>query len=427
MTFLNVVEIESALQGLATRFPDRARLIALPFRTHEGRQCHALSIGAGSRCPSAGALIISGVHARERGGPDICINFAADLLEAHAAGTGLLYGAAILGVNGIWFTPDQIRKIIERLDVIVFPCVNPDGYQYALTTNQNWRKNRNPASSGGRPGRIGVDVNRNFDFVWDFATAFHPSIVTAESAASANPAEDTFHGTAPFSEPESRNVAWLFDRFPQIGHFVDVHSYGGDILHPWGTDENQTTTPAKNFTNPAWHGKRGVASDAYGEFIPAGDRNRLSSLAGAMRSAIFAVRGETYAVSQGFWLPSQNRYYPTSGASECWAFSRRFTDPRKRAVDAFTIEFNRKLTFLVTWNEMQSIIPEIDAALIRLCVRATPIFTLPDWVCNFVQWIVPPWPEFVRPDIWGPYGPLRRIPAAFGAVYRLLTLPFRRG
>ena len=49
------------------------------------------------------------------------------------------------------------------------------------------------------------------------------------------------HGAA--SEPETRNVIWLLDRYPQIRYFVDLHAYGETILHSWGTDENQSDDP----------------------------------------------------------------------------------------------------------------------------------------------------------------------------------------
>ena len=42
MSFLNVVEIESALIGLASSYPSVTQLITLPYFTVEGRQSHAL-------------------------------------------------------------------------------------------------------------------------------------------------------------------------------------------------------------------------------------------------------------------------------------------------------------------------------------------------------------------------------------------------
>ncbi len=168
MTFLNVTEIESALIALASNYPTVTHLITLPFPTAEGRQSHALKIGSGS-CPRSTILFISGAHAREWGGPDICVNFAADVLEAWSLGTGLTYG-------GTSYTAQQIKSLIDDLEVIVFPDLNPDGRHFSQTSsNPLWRKNRNPASSGGQANKIGIDVNRNYDFLWDFPLAFAPA------------------------------------------------------------------------------------------------------------------------------------------------------------------------------------------------------------------------------------------------------------
>jgi murein tripeptide amidase MpaA len=125
MTFLNVVEIESAIVALGATYPSAAQVIHLPFLTAQGRQSHALRIGTGS-CQKAGVLLISGTHAREWGGPDILINLATDLLEAWTAGTGLVYG-------GTSFTAAQVQRIVDRIELIVFPDINPDGRHYRQT------------------------------------------------------------------------------------------------------------------------------------------------------------------------------------------------------------------------------------------------------------------------------------------------------
>ncbi len=397
MSFLNVVEIESAVVGLASAYPDLCRLITLPYWTSEGRQSHALKIGT-SDCPRSAVLIISGTHAREWGGPDIVIDFAADLLEACSLGTGLAYG-------GTSFSASQIAAIVRRIDVIVFPDINPDGRNYSQTVYSMWRKNRNPASSGGVPSRVGIDVNRNYDFLWNFPTAFAPGAVAAGTLASNDPGSDLFHGTGPFSEAESRNVRWLFAQYPRIAWFVDIHSYGGDILHPWGDDANQLGTPSMNFTNPAYNGQRGIAGDAYGEYIGAGDLGSLQSAGNAMRGAIAGVRGQSYDVAQSFFLPGWTTY-PTSGASDDWAFSRHYADPGLRKVFGYTIEFNNTWTFFPPWSEMQNIILDVDAALVRLCVNAVPRFP---WVIFIWCWWKDLWEAIWKrlwpKDLWGPYGP----------------------
>jgi murein tripeptide amidase MpaA len=420
MSFLNVVEIESALIGLASAYPATSQLITLPFFTAEGRQSHALLIGTGNGCPRTGVCIISGAHAREWGGPDICVDFAADLLEAYDLGTGLVYG-------GMAYTAGEIRAIVERLDVIVFPCINPDGRHYSQTAYAMWRKNRNPASSGGQSSKIGVDDNRNYDFLWDFNTAFAASAQAGGTLASANPSSDLFHGTAPFSEPETKNVRWLFEQYRHIGWFMDIHSYGGDILHPWGDDTNQTSTPSMNFTNAAWNGQRGLPGDAYGEFIGAAEQARVVAAGNAVAAAIAGVRGETYAVAQSFYLPSWGAPYPTSGASDDWATSRHYVDPRKTKVRAYVIEFNRVKTFFPTWAEMQAIIRDVDAGLVRFCLGAIPRLSIATWWCRWKRWLNEAiWHRVFPPELWGPYGPWAKVRDAAESILLPIVGPIRR-
>lgn len=404
MTFLKVPEIESALVALNNTYPALTQLINLPNTTAEGRTSNALLIRGNATFDCRPALVfVSGVHAREWGGPDVLVNLATDLLEAYTTNAGLGYG-------GKSFSASEIRDIVNRTDVVVLPDINPDGRAYSMAaapdTNQAmWRKNRNPASSGGIASRIGVDVNRNYDFLWDFPVKFAPG-ANPNTLASTDPANDLFHGTGPFSEPESRNVQWLVDQFPNARYFVDVHSYTGDVLHPWGDDENQTTDASKSFKNTAWDHQRGVAGDAYGEYVPAVRLAELQTAANVMRDGINAVRGQGYVSKQGFWLWGST--YPTSGTSEDWAFTREFLMPGRGRLSGFVIEFNKVQDFFPTWPDMVDMIVDIDAGLVALCAHARPSFltVILCWIRSRF-WAI--WHRVFPPELWGPYGPWTRI------------------
>lgn len=421
MTFLNVVEIESALTALAAKYPDQTRLLAPVFPTSEGRTSHALQIGRSTRCPRSAVLIVGGVHPRERGGPDSCIYFAADLLEAYDLKTGLTYG-------GTSYTADEIRRIVERIHVIVFPNANPDGLHYAQSGNSLWRKNRNPAN-GGQPNH-GVDVNRNFNFLWDAHETFAPGAHSAGTLGSKDPTSYQFRGRAPFSEAESCNVRWLFEQFPHIRRFVDVHSYWGVIIHPWGDDDNQSHSPAMNFTDPAWNGQRGLPDQGYSEYINRCDHAALSLIATAMSNAIAGVRGVRYLVGQAFRLPEWIfPSYAASGTSTDWAYSRHLTNAGDRKVLSFGIEFNhnRGQSFLVPWMDMERIIPEIDAALVRLCLTAIPRISVPGWICRVLDWrnLLSPG-RLARRRPRNAYGFWGRVRHVAGNLLYPLTGPFRR-
>src|SRR5207249_12224256 len=114
-----------------------------------------------------------------------------------------------------------------------------------------WRKNRNPADSSGVASKIGIDINRNQDFLWNFNSAFAPGAINVY-LASTDPSQDTYHGSAPTSEPETQNINHIHNTFTRIKWYVDVHSYSEDILYVWGGDETQVTDPSKNFTHAAY-------------------------------------------------------------------------------------------------------------------------------------------------------------------------------
>ena len=298
------------------------------------------------------------MHAREWGSPDILMNFVEQLTQAYRARTGITIATKK-------FTAAQIQSIVNDKDVYVFPQANPDGRKYSMTTSAMWRKNRRPAPASN-PKCMGVDINRNYDFLWSYPQYFAP---TAPVANSLDPCNDTYIGPSSFSEPETRNAVWMFDTFANIRYFIDVHSYSEDILYNWGDDTNQTKDPTMNFQNAAYDGKRGIATDTtYKEYIDAGDKAAIVKLATQMRNAIKAVRGRAYTVEQSVGL------YPTAGTSDDYAFSRYITDKTKGKVYSYTIEWgspNNPTPFHPPYTEMRKIIQEVTAGLLEFCVRAT--------------------------------------------------------
>lgn len=345
--YLTSAEVESAQQVLADNHPAVASITPPPEPSWEGATSHVLRLRAGTRQQRTGALVTGGVHAREWGGSDICVAFATNLLRAYETGDPLRYG-------GKTFSATDVRSILEKLDVFVFADVNPDGKAYSQSVDpdrpQNfwWRKNRR--EQGLPNGAVGVDVNRNFDFLW----ASGIGTVT-------DPQEFVYRGPSAFSEPESRNVRELFDRHPDIGYFVDVHSFGELVLCSWGDDENQVDTPEQTFLNP--DGMRGVVGDSiYKEYIPPADRASMTDLATGMRDAIHEVRGRSYTVDQAVGL------YPTAATSDDYSFSRHRSDPTRRKVYGFTIEFGEQ--FVPPYAEMRQVMADVAAALTELCRRA---------------------------------------------------------
>jgi hypothetical protein len=281
------------------------------------------------------------VHAREWVPPDALVSLAADLLEAFQGGTGLAYG-------GSRFSAADVRAVLDGVGLFLLPCANPDGRQHSQAVDPMWRKNRRPHPSGG--DCIGVDLNRNFDFLWDHTAKFSSGSGVNTSANPCN--RNVYRGPAAGSEPETRNVTWLLDTYPEIQWHIDVHSAIPAILYNWGSDENQTQDTEQTFLNPAFDALRGVpGDDAYREYISASDLDVATSLSSAM----------DYGVEQAFGL------YPTSGASDDYAFARHFADHARRKVYGFTIECGR--SFQPSWAEAESVIADVSSGLIAFCLQ----------------------------------------------------------
>ena len=228
-----------------------------------------------ARPPRGGVYFLGGIHAREWGSPDILINF---VRAAH-------------------------RRLPRR-----------HRHQPGRDEPGRWEGRRDRRQPGrgrvpaGQPGRPPPLDDGGSDVAQEPAPGRARATRTARSAAATAPAwtstaTTTSCGTSrrssarrprcrprsiraarstagrrPVSEPETANVAWLLDRVPSVGYFIDIHSFGEDILYNWGDDDDQTTDPAMNFRNPAFDGKRGITDSTPGgdpgevPGVPAGGR-----------------------------------------------------------------------------------------------------------------------------------------------------------
>ncbi|KAL0932560.1 peptidase m14 [Colletotrichum truncatum] len=328
-TILNVKEVQSAVRGLVNEYG--IEYFEAPYKTYENATVFGAKVGgAGGKCNDAYRVYLNGaIHARERGSSDNIIYFISDLLYADKHNTGLTYG-------GRTYTNADVKRALAT-GIIFTPLSNPDGVAYDQATGSCWRKNRNPASAKGDPDAVGIDLNRNFDFLWDYMKDFAPSV--GPNVASDDPISETFHGTAPFSEAETKNIKWVVDEYKQVQWFLDVHSYTGTVLYNWGSDENQLSKPYMNFMNESYNAARGLMPDTpadggiYGEYLPSKDWSDKVFAATRMVNAMDAAVGRHHEVQQSAYL------YPTSGASDDWVFSRHFVDPSAKKIHGFCVEF----------------------------------------------------------------------------------------
>jgi murein tripeptide amidase MpaA len=341
---LSAAGIEGALAALASDYPTICQLVPLPESSVEGRSINAVRItGTGGSATRPAILLIGGVHAREVINPDLLVTLAYELCRAYDRGRAL-------GFRRRRYPAATVRAVMDALEIFVLPLVNPDGrvHVQSPTGYAMWRKNRRVNAGAGC---LGVDINRNYDFLWAWTIG----------ATSAQPCVDTYKGPAAFSEPETRNVRWLLDSYPAIGCLADVHSFSELVLYPWSGDDAQTTDPAMSFQNAAYDGLRGTPGDtAYREFMPAADLGWYAATGTRISDAIADVRRRRYTVKPGIQL------YPSSGTSKDFAFSRHLADPTKPRVRAFVIETGRE--FQPPWSEASKVIQEVSAGLVELCL-----------------------------------------------------------
>jgi murein tripeptide amidase MpaA len=358
--YLTVDEIERAMELGEQNHANYFERIALPHRTWEARRCHAMRIGKRNGAKRLGICFLGGVHGREWGGPDILLYFALRLLRAYKDRQPIRLGRKT-------FSWAQVRRIVETRDIIIFPQVNPDGRHFSMQRHPMWRKNRRPAPKGRDHRCIGVDINRNFPILWRFDRHFASGTVSSTH----KPGDyETYVGPRAGSEPETRNVIWLLDQNPQIGYFIDLHSYGETLLHNWGGDQNQSHDPEMCFRNKAYDGKRGLIHDeGYREYMPAADQKLAIRLGHNLVDAIKQVRGRKYRVDQSVGL------YPTAGSTDDYAYSRHHVDPSLGKIISYTMEWGRthaSTPFHPPYPEMRKVMREVTAGLLEFCLRAVP-------------------------------------------------------
>ena len=313
--------------------------------------------------PRPGVLLVGGIQPNEWGSSDILIYFASILLDAYESNSDLNFGDMVIPAN-------MVREIVDKLDIFIFPNVNPDGKAYSqsdiLLENRRWRKNRRPL-----PGTadIGVNINQNFDWLWDNDKYLH---INSLSWGSTNPSSRSYCGPYAFSEAETLNVKWMLDTFPNIRYFIDIHCTGEVILYPWGHDQTQYRNWDMNFLNPDYDGERGLKNDGYREFMFIQDAQRFEELATQMKNAIEAVRGKNYDFTHGFSRVAITRN------SKDYAYSRHIIDSTKAKIFAFVLEWgtwsndpNTGFGSQPDYAEMENIMDDVSSGLLSFCISAT--------------------------------------------------------
>ena len=193
-----IAEVQSEITELAAAHPD-VMTVEVIGKSFEGRDIHAVRIGpAGDGRPT---FLICGMHhSREWISVEVPMGLIHQLVEGYDQDA-------------------SIKELVDSREVWVVPVLNPDGLEYSQTEYKMWRKNRrhNP------DGSYGVDLNRNWGYMW------------GGQGASPSPGSDTFRGAEAFSEPELQALRDLALREQPVAS-LSFHSYSELVLWPWSYD-----------------------------------------------------------------------------------------------------------------------------------------------------------------------------------------------
>ncbi|MEE6500954.1 hypothetical protein FKM82_004008, partial [Ascaphus truei] len=165
----------------------------------EGRPIYLLKVGKSGSNKKA-VFMDCGFHAREWITPAFCQWFVKEAVNTY-------------GSNA------QMTSLLDNLDFYVLPVMNVDGYAYTWTNNRMWRKTR---STNAGTSCLGTDPNRNFNAGW------------CTVGASSRACDDTYCGSVPESEKESKALAnFIRSNLSSIKAYLTIHSYSQMLLFPY--------------------------------------------------------------------------------------------------------------------------------------------------------------------------------------------------
>jgi hypothetical protein len=166
-------EVAVRLDSIARGYPAIVRLDTLNYSTTDSLPIFAVKIsdnvGVEEDEP---ALLYNGLHhSEEILSVEVCMYMIEDLASR--------YG-----------TDSTVTRWVDSLEIWIVPVINPDGHNVVMSCIDTiWRKNTRDNNGNGffDTDSDGVDLNRNYDFLW-------------AAGGSGDHTSEYYRGTAPFSE-----------------------------------------------------------------------------------------------------------------------------------------------------------------------------------------------------------------------------------
>lgn len=233
--YRRLTDYNREMTELAEKEPGLVKHFEMPRQSLEGRPIFGLEIAANVKdidTDGRPILYIDAVHhAREWPASEFTISFAHYLVEK--------YGK-----------DPKVTALLKKARVILVPLVNVDGFNYSRESvfsltqpvrdrtslmgavngfEGYWRKNRRSLTGVTVPGAqvnpdaYGVDPNRNYAYLWG----------DQQGGSSGNVFDQTYRGSAPFSEPEVANVRDIV-LSRQITGVITNHTVQATVLRAGG-------------------------------------------------------------------------------------------------------------------------------------------------------------------------------------------------
>ncbi|HEX9710894.1 MAG TPA: M14 family metallopeptidase [Candidatus Thermoplasmatota archaeon] len=245
-------DVYDLLREVAADHPDIVTLINIGT-THENRQ---LVVAKVSDNPSSDEeaepkyLLMAATHAREWTTYHVAAYFLNWVTGNYRSAES---GGPAYAAPGEEDEAAYASWLVDNRETYILAMVNPDGIEYSHTTDNLWRKNREP--NMGALGQVcyGVDINRNFAYHWgEIQGDSHVpcSEVYAGPSTARTDGAYTLRGWRPgdpnpggFTTAESIAIRDLQLRVP-FSTALSLHSYSELVLYPWGYTDAPTVDHA---------------------------------------------------------------------------------------------------------------------------------------------------------------------------------------
>ncbi|MBL0103310.1 MAG: immune inhibitor A [Bacteroidetes bacterium] len=198
-----------------------------------------------------------------------------------------------------------VKNLVDNTQMYFVTCLNPDGYMYNEMTDPfgggMWRKNRRD----NLDGEWGVDLNRNYDYQWGYD----------DNGSSPSTIAETYHGTFPFSEPETQAIS-NFVNAHEFKLTLNYHTYGNHLINPWGFVPDTLTPDSVIFDTYSGaisrenHYHTGTTNQTL-NYLVNGDSDDWFYGEQSTKPKIFAWTPEVGTGMDGFW-PQSDRIIPLS-------------------------------------------------------------------------------------------------------------------